>query len=154
MSEERRVVAFGSSEAETEEWEQAVSLPPYGIGIVKDATFIAHARSDIPSLCQALREAAQRENRLRNALRDASAALWRDQTGLTGALTKIIAAVRSRSWLLEGRGAYEWDDVRYKKEAGLAMREAKNIADDALRASGARAHAGCAAIDAALRGTP
>jgi hypothetical protein len=75
-------------------------------------------------------------------------AIDRDRTGLAAALSRIIKEIRSRSWILEGRGAYEWDDDRYKEEAGLAMREAKNIADDALNASGKLAQQAYTATDA------
>jgi chromosome segregation ATPase len=80
--------------------------------------------------------------RLREVATKLKDALDRDRTGLAQALNRIINEIRSRSWLLESRGAYEWDDDRYKEEAGLAMREAKNIADDALRASGKLADSG------------
>lgn len=71
-------------------------------------------------------------------------ALDKDKTGLTHALTKIRHEIRCRTWLLEGRGPYEWNDDRYKDEAGLMMRACDKIADDALIASGKLAHAALA----------
>lgn len=67
------------------------------------------------------------------------ALLDRDQTGLAQALCKVKDAVQSRSWVLESRGPYEWDDDRYKDETGRAMREVVEIATKALAESGRRA---------------
>lgn len=71
------------------------------------------------------------------ALREA---LDRDQTGLAAALNKIITHVKGFAWLLEGRGSYEWDDDRYREEAGHAMRPVIELATEALAASGAIAN--------------
>jgi len=35
----------------------------------------------------------------------------------------FLAALARRSWLLEGRGSYEWDDDRWKAEFGEAVKE-------------------------------
>lgn len=80
----------------------------------------------------------------RKRIADLEAALDRDKTGLAAALGRVREEVRARSWLLHGRGPYEWDDDRYKDEAGLAMRSVLDIAERALRESGVVA-------DAALR---
>lgn len=63
-------------------------------------------------------------------------ALHRDQTGLAAALGRVVESVKGRMWVTEGRGAYEWDDDRYKEEAGAALRETMGIALQALRDSG------------------
>jgi hypothetical protein len=63
-------------------------------------------------------------------------ALHRDRTGLAAALGRVVDSVKGRMWVTEGRGAYEWDDDRYKEEAGEALREAMGIAIQALRDSG------------------
>ncbi len=68
--------------------------------------------------------------------RDLKRSLEQDRTGMAQALVDVRDEVRSRSWLLEGRGPYEWDDDKYKDEAGQAMRKVAGIAGDALRASG------------------
>ena len=36
-------------------------------------------------------------------------------------LNKMSREIQGRDWLLEGRGPYEWDDDRYKDEAGQAF---------------------------------
>lgn len=64
-----------------------------------------------------------------------------DTSGLADALAKIISSVRGRMWVAEGRGPYEWDDDRYKEEAGQALMEVLKIARDALSESGKRVQA-------------
>lgn len=64
------------------------------------------------------------------------AALDRDRTGLAAALNAIKSHVKAHGWVLEGRGSYEWDDERYRDEAGNAMRPVIEIAEKALNASG------------------
>ena len=59
-------------------------------------------------------------------------ALYREQTGLLKALNDVRKEIVSRSWLLDGRGPYEWDDNRYKDEAGLAFKISKEIIDRAV----------------------
>jgi hypothetical protein len=81
-------------------------------------------------------------------LRDA---LDRDQTGLAAALQKIRDHVRGHSWLLDGRGSYEWDDDRYREEAGHAMRPVIEIAAKALSDSGTIANRSLHDVDKAAR---
>lgn len=69
--------------------------------------------------------------------------LHRDRSGLATALNSITTEIERRTWLLESRGPYEWDDDRYKDEAGDAMRTCETIARTALRVSGDIAHAEC-----------
>lgn len=69
-------------------------------------------------------------------------ALDRDKTGLATALNEVRREVAGRTWIVEGRGPYEWDDDRYKDEAGIAMRAVLDIIHRALSQSGKIANAG------------
>lgn len=62
--------------------------------------------------------------------------IHRDRSGMAEALDSIKKEVRGRLWVTDGRGCYEWDDERYREEAGDALRTVLVIADDALIASG------------------
>ena len=62
--------------------------------------------------------------------------LDRDKTGLAHALALILTEVRGRMWVTDSRGCYEWDDDRYKAEAGDALSKVATIASDALGESG------------------
>lgn len=53
----------------------------------------------------------------------AEAALERDRSQVATALSAFSDAFARRSWLLEGRGPYEWDDPRYRDEFGAAYEE-------------------------------
>lgn len=49
-----------------------------------------------------------------------------ERTRLADAVTSINKAIASRTWLADpdgGRGSYEWDDPRYRKEFGAALGE-------------------------------
>lgn len=61
-----------------------------------------------------------------------------DRTGMAEALNAVIRECASRMWVTEGRGPYEWDDDRYKDEAGQALRAVARIAKQALVESGDR----------------
>jgi hypothetical protein len=63
-------------------------------------------------------------------------ALNRDRTELAAALGKIVDEVKGRVWIADGRGSYEWDDDRYRAEAGEGFAAVKKIAVDALARSG------------------
>jgi len=65
------------------------------------------------------------------------AALNSDRTGLAAGLVAILDRCKAASWIEDGRGCYEWDDERYKEEAGRALRGVVEIATLALRDSGA-----------------
>lgn len=80
---------------------------------------------------------------LKNEIERLKNVLHRDRVGLAEALAKVREEVRSRIWVVEGRGAYRWDDDRYRKEAGYALNAIDKIAHDALVASGTLAHAEC-----------
>ena len=69
------------------------------------------------------------------------AALDRDKTGLAAGLASINREVADRRWICDGRGSYEYDDERYRKETGWALDAIEKIATDALSASGNLANA-------------
>jgi hypothetical protein len=64
----------------------------------------------------------------------------RDRTGLAKALVDVRARAQASYWIVEGRGSYEWNDDRYRRETGKALEEIGGIATKALRESGDRAH--------------
>lgn len=63
----------------------------------------------------------------------------RDKTGLAQAIDEMVKEAQGRLWIVEGRGSYEWDDERYRKEAGLALRAVVMLGKKALTNSGALA---------------
>ena len=67
------------------------------------------------------------------------ALIHRDQTGLAAALCDVVKEASARLWVVDGRGAYAWDDDRYRQETGLALRAVIEIAKRALGESGALA---------------
>lgn len=54
---------------------------------------------------------------------EAEAALERDRSIVAAHTTALFKAIEGRQGLLEGRGSYEWDDDRYRKEFGEALKE-------------------------------
>jgi hypothetical protein len=60
----------------------------------------------------------------------------RDRTGLAAAIDRMVKEASGRLWIVEGRGSYEWDDDRYRKEAGDALRAVIEIGKSALNESG------------------
>lgn len=102
-------------------------------GAMFDATLIAHAPADLRLLL--------------DQVHDLQAALHRDQTGLAASLDAVRKAAEARTWLLDGRGPYAWDDDGYRKEAGLALNEIIRIALGGLRESGKRARVALAESD-------
>ena len=92
---------------------------------------------------------------LATALRSARESIDKDHSGLAVALQAIRDEVKSRSWLTESRGCYEWDDDRYKEESYQLFQKVLGIVHTALEASGTRANETVNAVDAALaKGTP
>jgi hypothetical protein len=69
-----------------------------------------------------------------------------DRSGLAKAIEEIMNHVRSYTWVEDGRGCYEWDDDRYKEEAGAALRKVISMCIEALIASGNTAHAECCGV--------
>ena len=53
----------------------------------------------------------------------------RDRYVVAHCLVAINEAVAGRTWLLEGRGPYEWDDDDYRKEFGDALRSIREAAE-------------------------
>jgi len=78
---------------------------------------------------------------LAQSLEQAMQSLRHDSSDLFEALTQIKTIIRGRSWVAETRGCYEWDDDKYKEEAGDALREVFEIAQEALIESLKRMHA-------------
>lgn len=70
-------------------------------------------------------------------------ALHEDQTGLALALTEIWRTAISYSWVAAGRGLYEWDDPKYRKEMGRMIADIIARAENGLTQSGSRAHKHC-----------
>ena len=60
-------------------------------------------------------------------------ALHHDQTDLAQALVDVRKIITSWSWILEGRGSYEWDDPDYQKEFGWCLDQVLNEIDNALK---------------------
>jgi hypothetical protein len=54
---------------------------------------------------------------------EAFAANERDRSFVADARNAFSDALERRTWLLEGRGSYEWDDDRWKDEFRQAIRE-------------------------------
>jgi hypothetical protein len=52
----------------------------------------------------------------------------RDRYVVAHCVGAIETAARARTWLLEGRGPYEWDDDRYREEFGDALRSIEQAA--------------------------
>jgi hypothetical protein len=106
--------------------------------------------SQIAKLRNLLFKSEQERGRLVDGLSRARAALSRDKTGLGDALGKVVKYVDGASWIVDGRGPYAWNDDRYKKETGVALRAVKKIAKSALHASGDIADAEVRAADDVL----
>ncbi len=63
---------------------------------------------------------------LKERVTAAEAANELDRSRVPDALTTLNAAVRSRDWVLEGRGPYEWDDDDYRAEFSLWVEDVSN----------------------------
>jgi len=74
-------------------------------------------------------------------------ALHRDRTGLAGALVEVARIANSYSWVVNGRGPYEYGDPEYQKETGrmidgirkgckASLSESGKIATDTLALTG------------------
>lgn len=66
---------------------------------------------------------------LRKRIEEAEAANELDRSRIPAALTELHAAIRSRDWVLEGRGSYEWDDDDYRAEFSLWVRDVTKAAE-------------------------
>jgi len=67
--------------------------------------------------------------------------LDRDRTGLAAALSGILRECNGSIWIAEGRGAYEWDDDRYRDETRAFVLRVMAVAREALARSGRYARA-------------
>ena len=70
---------------------------------------------------------------LKQALKDDESDLWR----VTNAVKK---AIKGRSWMLEGRGCYAYDDDEYRKEFGYAFDEILDVIKDVQNPAQKRFH--------------
>jgi len=59
----------------------------------------------------------------------------RDRYIVAAGIVAIETSLKARSWTLEGRGPYEWDDDDYRKEFGIWMTEVYNTTDILHRVS-------------------
>jgi hypothetical protein len=69
-------------------------------------------------------------------VRRVRALIHRDRTGLAAAIDAMVKEAAGRLWVVEGRGSYEWNDDRYRKETGAALRAVIEIGKKALNESG------------------
>lgn len=77
----------------------------------------------------ALRCARTVLTRYREAIDRLMHAIDRDRYVVAVGIQEIQRAARSRSWLAEGRGPYEYDDETYQKEFGVALDEISKTLD-------------------------
>ena len=66
---------------------------------------------------------------LEKRVKAAEAANELDRTRIPTALTALNSAIRSREWVLEGRGPYEWDDDDFRAEFGLWVQEVRKASE-------------------------
>lgn len=59
----------------------------------------------------------------------------RDRYIVAAGIVAIETSLKARSWTLEGRGPYEWDDDDYRKEFGIWVNEVYNTTDILRRVS-------------------
>lgn len=105
-----------------------------------DRTTMRRAAADIDVATEKVAALIVEREELKGQVAFLGDALWRDDVGMSKVLGQIRAHVSARTWLLEGRGAYEWDDNRYKEEAGEAMRPVLELVELGLSSSGELLH--------------
>ena len=66
-------------------------------------------------------------DKLREKIKELRAALKADASDLWQITNAIKKEIESRSWILEGRGCYEWDDDYYRDETRLAFEAVLNL---------------------------
>lgn len=72
---------------------------------------------DVKAIADAIVSTCNRKtDELCQQLATAKQAIEADRTKIADAVTKLTKEIQSRAWLLDGRGSYEWDDDRYRKE--------------------------------------
>jgi len=97
--------------------------------LMREGNEAAKLADEITSLRTAL-EAAERRAEEAERERDAAfAANERDRSIVSEVRTTFKAALARRSWLLDGRGSYEWDDDRWQGEFSEAIRELGSAID-------------------------
>lgn len=62
---------------------------------------------------------------LKKRVVEAESANELDRSRIPVAMTELNAAVRSRDWVLDGRGPYSWDDDDYRAEFSLWVQDVK-----------------------------
>lgn len=102
-------------------------------GYIITADELSPTRDEARSLLSEVERQDKEIERIKDALHD-------DASGLVAALAEVRAAAQSRMWIVEGRGSYSWNDDRYRREAGYALKEIIQRCTDALRESGNLAH--------------
>jgi hypothetical protein len=74
------------------------------------------------------------------ALREARATNERDRTVLHRIVRQVDDEITGRMWLIEGRGAYEWDDDRYRQEFGWAVKALQEKLEPLRKIAGDLSH--------------
>ena len=70
---------------------------------------------------------------LKRRVTEAEAANELDRSRIPVAITELNAAIRSREWVLDGRGPYSWDDDDYRAEFSLWFRDVKKAVEPFAR---------------------
>ncbi len=113
-------------------------------GLEQDANKIFKKRyGDVPESTRSELAADDQHEELVAEVERLKRILHLDRTGMAKALNECRSEAQSRLEITEGRGSYEWDDDRYRREAGYALQAIIAICADALRDSGNLAHAEC-----------
>ncbi len=69
-----------------------------------------------------------------NSITDRLAEAFKQESdALFDVINGVKQELKSRDWIFEGRGPYQWDDDRYREEAGLAFAAMKDIVEKAVR---------------------
>lgn len=92
----------------------------------------------------------QERDEARALVRDLVRLFDADLGGLATTLKKISKHASGFTWIVDGRGSYEWTDDRYREEAGNALRPIIEMADKAYSRQG-EAIAALAKAETAVR---
>jgi hypothetical protein len=96
------------------------TVPSISSECYNNGRFIAASRTDIPNLLDSHEELRERAEAAERARDEVKAVIERERTSVCVAVRALEEEVKSRSWLQEGRGCYEWNDDRYREEFGYA----------------------------------
>ena len=66
-----------------------------------------------------------------------------DRSGLAAGLAECRKIAAGWTWIVDGRGSYEWDDERYQRETDHMITAIIRHCNDVLEKSGNLAHAEC-----------